>query len=62
MSMGETDGNIMFSEGEVTPWSHSMILLFRCCFIYDFFYKSSLVKNVRVSTIISYAFVAGMIY
>ncbi|MAO86448.1 MAG: hypothetical protein CMF87_05975 [Candidatus Marinimicrobia bacterium] len=63
MSMGETDGNIMFSEGEVTPWSHSMILLsFAAVFIYDFFYKSSLVKNVRVSTIISYAFVAGMIY
>ena len=31
-------------------------------FIYDFFYKSSLAKNTRVATIISFAFVAGIIY
>jgi len=63
LSMGDTDGNIMFSEGTVTPWAHSLILVtFLSVFIYDFFYKSSLAKNTRVSTIISFVFVAGVLY
>ena len=63
LSMGETDGNTMFSAGDIGPWSHvSLLLTFIAVFAYDFFYKTSIGKNTRVATIISYAFVAGMIY
>ena len=63
LSMGETDGNTMFSESTVGPWSHSLILFtFVSVFIYDAFYKSSLSKNTRLATIISFISVAGVIY
>jgi len=40
----------------------SLTITFITVFLYDFFYKSSLGKNTRVATIISFAYVAGFIY
>ena len=40
----------------------SLTITFLTVFLYDFFYKSSLGKNTRVATIISFAYVAGFIY
>ena len=64
LSMGESVGNNMFESGsEVTMWSHIMILLtFIAVFFYDFLYKSSLAKNTRVITIISFLLIAGIEY
>ena len=63
MSMGEIDANTMFKEGTVGPLSHSLILLtFLIVFLYDAFYKSSIGKNTRLATIISFAFIGLFIY
>ena len=44
-------------------WIHiSLLLTFIMVFAYDFFYKSSLGKNTRVATIISYTVIGGFIY
>lgn len=40
----------------------SLTIAFLTVFLYDFFYKSSLGKNTRVATIISFAYIAGFIY
>ena len=56
LSMGESFGNTMFSNGaEVSMWSHIMLLVtFAAVFVYDFLYNSALAKNVRLVTIISF--------
>ena len=47
----------------VNMWTHiSLGLTFIAVFIYDFLYKSSLGKNTRVATIVSYGLIAGFIY
>ena len=44
-------------------WIHiSLTVTFLTVFLYDIFYKSSLGKNTRVATIISFAYVAGFIF
>ena len=44
-------------------WIHiSLTITFLTVFLYDFFYKSSLGKNTRVATIISFAYIAGFIF
>jgi uncharacterized membrane protein len=44
-------------------WIHiSLTITFLTVFLYDFFYKSSLGKNTRVSTIISFAYIAGFVF
>jgi|TARA_Y100000994_G_scaffold223639_1_gene204727 uncharacterized membrane protein len=44
-------------------WIHiSLTVTFLSVFLYDFFYKTSLGKNARVATIISFAYVAGFIF
>ena len=44
-------------------WIHiSLTVTFLSVFLYDFFYKTSLGKNTRVATIISFAYVAGFIF
>ena len=63
MSMGEIDANTMFKEGTIGPLSHSLILLtFLVVFLYDAFYKSSIGKNTRLATIISFSFIGLFIY
>ena len=63
LSMGETDGNTMFSEGVISPVSHTLILVtFLAVFLYDAFYKSSLGKNTRVATIISFVFIGAFLW
>jgi len=63
LSMGETGGNTMFSEGVISPVSHTLILVtFLAVFLYDAFYKSSLGKNTRVATIISFLFVGAFLW
>jgi len=57
-----------FRSNEVTGESPNMFIhialgiTFLSVFLYDFFYKSSLGKNTRVATIISFAYVAGFIF
>ena len=44
-------------------WIHiSLTVTFLTVFLYDFFYKSSLGKNTRVATIISFTYIAGFIF
>ena len=64
LKFGEAAGGNLFESGaEVTYWTHiSILLTFLAVFIYDFFYKSSLGKNTRVATIISFILIGGMIY
>ena len=64
LSMGESVGNNMFeADTEVNMWAHIMLLVtFVAVFLYDFLYKSSLSKNPRVITIISFLLIAGVEY
>ena len=64
LSLGESAGNTMFESGsEVNIWSHILLLTpFVAVFVYDFLYKSSLAKNVRLITIISFLLIAGIEY
>jgi len=51
------------SEGVVNMWSHIMLLVtFLAVFLYDFLYKSSLAKNTRVITIVSFLLIVGIEY
>ena len=60
LSMGESVGNTMIDSGlEVSMWTHIMLLVtFVAVFLYDFIYKSSLAKNTRVVTIVSFLLIA----
>ena len=64
LSMGVSSGNTMFEYAkEVTMWTHIMLLVtFLAVFVYDIMYKSSLAKNTRVITIISFVLIAGIEY
>ena len=64
LSMGESAGNNMFeADTLVSMYSHIMILfVFIAVFIYDFLYKSSLAKNIRVITIIGFLLICVTIY
>ena len=67
LSMGELEQSTKMIDSEkvseVTPFTHFMLLLtFLSVFIYDFIYKSFLAKNVRLSTLLSFALIGLMIY
>ena len=64
LSMGESVGNTMIDSGlEVSMWTHIMLLVtFVAVFLYDFIYKSSLAKNTRVVTIVSFLLIALVEY
>ena len=65
LSMGATSESSMMvsSEGVVNMWSHMMLLVtFLAVFVYDFLYKSSLAKNIRLATIVSFLLIAGIEY
>ena len=64
LSMGESVGNLMFDSGaEVTGLSHLMILItFVTVFAYDYLYRSGLIKDVKVMTIVTFFLIAGIIY
>ena len=65
LSMDATSETSMMVEGEgiVTMWTHILLLVtFLAVFIYDFLYKSSLAKNTRLVTIISFLLIAGIEY
>jgi len=64
LKFGSAAGGALFdADAEVNHWAHtSLLLTFLLVFVYDFFYKSSLGKNTRVATIISFILVAGFIY
>ena len=50
-------------EVKANMWIHiSLLLTFVMVFVYDFFYKSSLGKNTRIATIISFIVTGGFIY
>ena len=64
LSMGESVGNLMFDSGaEVTGLSHMMIMItFISVFAYDYLYRSGLIKDVRVMTVVTFVLIAGIIY
>jgi uncharacterized membrane protein len=64
LMMGESAGNNMFEAGtEVTGLAHGMLLLtFVAVFAYDYLYGSGLVKDVRISTIVSFLLIAGVLF
>ena len=65
LSMGATSESSMMasSEGVINMWTHIMLLVtFLAVFVYDFLYKSSLAKNTRVVTIVSFLLIAGIEY
>lgn len=64
LMMGESAGNLMFDAGtEVTSIAHGMLLLtFIAVFLYDYLYNSSLIKDVRIMTVVSFVLVAGVVY
>ena len=64
LSMGESVGNLMFDAGVVvTPFSHVMLLLtFVTVFGYDYLYRSNLIKDVKIMTIITFILIGGIIY
>ena len=60
-------GDTMFKELELgeesSKFKHlAYILPFIMVFVYDFFYNSSLSKNTRIATIISFLGIAGVLY
>ena len=60
LSMGESVGNLMFDSGaEVTGLSHMMIMItFISVFAYDYLYRSRLIKDVRVMTVVTFVLMA----
>ena len=62
--MGTSAGNLMFEAGtEVTSLAHVMLLVtFVAAFLYDALYKSGLIKDVRLITIVSFLLIAGVVY
>ncbi len=64
LSIGDDSGSTLIDAGNsATMFTHIMLsITFLSVFIYDFFYKSSIAKNVRLATIISYAYVGLMVY
>ena len=65
LSMGATSESSMMvgGEGVVNMWSHIMLLVtFLAVFVYDFLYKSSLARNTRLVTIVSFLLIAGIEY
>ncbi len=62
--IGESAGTVMVEAGyEVTIWTHIMLLItFVAVFAYDFLYKSSLAKNVRLITVVSFLLIAAIEY
>jgi uncharacterized membrane protein len=60
LSMGDSEGMM---SSEVNMWTHMMILVtFLAVFVYDFLYKSSLAKNTRLVTIVSFLLIAAVEY
>jgi len=66
LSMGMTgeDGSMMAdTDGTINKWSHIMIAVtFLAVIVYDFIYKSSLAKNVRLVTVVSFLLIIGVGY
>jgi len=64
LSIGESVGNNMFdADTDVTMWAHIMLLVtFLAVFVYDLLYKSTLAKNVRLVTIVSFLLILGVEY
>ena len=64
LSMGESVGTLMFSEGTDVSWTaHVMLLIvFVGVFFYDFLYKSALASNVRVITMVSFVLIGLFVY
>ena len=64
LSMGESIGTLMFSEGTDVTWTAHVMLLFVFVgvFFYDLLYKSALASNVRVITAVSFVLIGLFVY
>ena len=64
LSMGESIGTLMFSEGTDVTWTAHVMLLFVFVgvFFYDLLYKSALASNVRVITAVNFVLIGLFVY